>query len=132
MIFEKTLMTLAAAAAIAAAAAVAVVSAAFAIYAVLVPLVSAAGAAAIVAAVAALIVAIAGMLAARKVEGRHHNSQQPPQQGFDMTSRVIEIVRDKPLMSIGIGLAAGIFALKNPTLTASLAKAFLDPKPPQR
>lgn len=133
MIFEKTLMTLAAAAAIAAAAAVAVVSAAFAIYAVLVPLVSAAGAAAIVAAVAALIVAIAGMLAARKVEGRHHNQgQQAPQQGFDMTSRVIEIVRDKPLMSIGIGLAAGIFALKNPTLTASLAKAFLDPKPPQR
>ena len=132
MIFEKTLMTLAAAAAIAAAAAVAVVSAAFAIYAVLAPLVTAAGAAAIVAAVAALIVAIAGMLAARKVESRHQNSQQSPQQGFDMTSRVIEIVRDKPLMSIGIGLAAGIFALKNPTLTASLAKAFLDPKPPQR
>lgn len=131
MIFEKTLMTLAAAAAIAAAAAVAVVSAAFAIYAVLVPLVTAAGAAAIVSAVAALIVAIAGMVAARKVEGRHSH-QQPPQQGFDMTSKVVEIVRDKPLMSIGIGLAAGIFALKNPTLTASLAKAFLDPKPPQR
>ena len=133
MIFEKTLMTLAAAAAIAAAAAVAVVSAAFALYAVLVPLVTAAGAAAIVAAVAALIVAIAGLLAARKVEGRHHSqAQQAPQQGFDMTSRVIEIVRDKPLMSIGIGLAAGIFALKNPGLTASLAKAFLDPKPPHR
>lgn len=132
MIFEKTLMTLAAAAAIAAAAAVAVVSAAFAIYAVLVPLVTAAGAAAIVAAVAALIVAIAGMIAARKVDSRHHNSQQAPPQGFDMTSRVVEIVRDRPLMSIGIGLAAGIFALKNPGLTASLAKAFLDPKPPQR
>jgi len=133
VIFEKTLMTLAAAAAIAAAAAVAVVSAAFAIYAVLVPLVTAAGAAAIVSAVAALIVAIAGMIAARKVEGRHHHhGQQPPQQGFDMTAKVVEIVRDKPLMSIGIGLAAGIFALKNPTLTASLAKAFLDPKPPQR
>lgn len=133
MIFEKTLMTLAAAAAIAAAAAVAVVSAAFAIYAVLVPLVTAAGAAAIVSAVAALIVAVAGMIAARKVEGRHHHhGQQAPQQGFDMTSKVVEIVRDKPLMSIGIGLAAGIFALKNPTLTASLAKAFLDPKPPQR
>lgn len=133
MIFEKTLMTLAAAAAIAAAAAVAVVSAAFAVYAVLVPLVTAAGAAAIVSAMAALIVAVAGMIAARKVEGRHHhNSQQAPQQGFDMTAKVVEIVRDKPLMSIGIGLAAGIFALKNPTLTASLAKAFLDPKPPQR
>jgi membrane protein implicated in regulation of membrane protease activity len=131
VIFEKTLMTLAAAAAIAAAAAVAVVSAAFALYAVLVPLVTAAGAAAVVAAVAALIVAVAGMVAARKVDSRHHH-QQAPQQGFDMTAKVVEIVRDKPLMSIGIGLAAGIFALKNPTLTASLAKAFLDPKPPQR
>jgi len=132
VIFEKTLMTLAAAAAIAAAAAVAVVSAAFALYAVLVPLVTAAGAAALVAAVAALIVAIAGMIAARKVEGRHHHNPQAPQQGFDMTSKVIEIVREKPLMSIGIGLAAGIFALKNPSMTASLARAFLDPKPPQR
>lgn len=133
MIFEKTLMTLAAAAAIAAAAAVGVVSAAFAVYAVLVPLVTPAGAAAIVAAVAALIVAIAGMVAARKVEGhRSHHNQTPPAGGFDMTSKVVEIVRDRPLMSIGIGLAAGIFALKNPTLTASLAKAFLDPKPPQR
>ena len=132
MIFEKTLMTLAAAAAIAAAAAVAVVSAAFAIYAVLAPLVTAAGAAAIVSAVAALIVAVAGMIAARKVEGRHNHHQQVPPQGFDMTGKIVEIVRDKPLMSIGIGLAAGIFALKNPSLTASLAKAFLDPKPPQR
>ena len=134
MIFEKTLMTLAAAAAIAAAAGVAVVSAAFALYAVLLPLVSAAGAAAIVAAVAALIVAIAGMIAARKVEARHNHTPQPgpTQGGFDITGRVIEIVRDRPIMSIGIGLAAGIFALKNPTLTASLAKAFLDPKPPQR
>jgi len=132
VIFEKTLMTLAAAAAIAAAAAVSVVSAAFAIYAVLVPLVTPAGAAAIVAAVAALIVAIAGMVAARKVEGRHHHQQQAPQQGFDMTSKVVEIVRDRPILSIGVGLAAGIFALKNPTLTAAVAKAFLDPKPPQR
>ncbi|WP_297512463.1 hypothetical protein [uncultured Caulobacter sp.] len=132
MIFEKTLMTLAAAAAIAAAAAVAVVSAAFALYAVLVPLVTAAGAAAIVSAVAALIVAVAGLFAARKVEGRHNHHQPTPQQGFDVTGKVIEIVRDRPLMSIGLGLAAGIFALKNPSLTATVAKAFLDPKPPQR
>ena len=132
MIFEKTLMTLAAAAAIAAAAAVGVVSAAFAVYAVLVPLVSPAGAAAIVAAVAALIVAVAGLIAARKVEGHRHQQNAPPQAGFDMTARVVEIVRDRPIMSIGIGLAAGIFALKNPTLTAAVAKAFLDPKPPQR
>ena len=130
--FEKTLMTLAAAAAIAAAAAVSVVSAAFAVYAILLPLVGAAGASAIVAAVAALIVAIAGMIAARKAESRRMSNQEIPQGGFDLTGKVVDIVRERPLMSLGIGLAAGIIALKNPTLTASLAKAFLDPKPPQR
>ena len=132
MIFEKTLMTLAAAAAIAAAAAVAVVSAAFALYAVLVPLVTPAGAAAIVSAVAALIVAFAGMLAARKVEGHRAHQQAQRQGGLDVAGKVVEIVRERPLMSIGLGLAAGVFALKNPGLTATLAKAFLDPKPPQR
>jgi len=125
-------MTLAAAAAIAAAAAVSVVSAAFALYAVLLPLVGAAGASAVVAAVAALIVAIAGMIAARKAENRRMGHQEVPQGGFDITGKVVEIVRERPIMSLGIGLAAGIIALKNPTLTASLAKAFLDPKPPQR
>lgn len=131
--FEKTLMTLAAAAAIAAAAAVSVVSAAFALYAVLVPLVSPAGAAAIVAAVAALIVAIAGMIAARKVENRRVASHEAtPTAGFDLTGKIVEIVRERPIMSIGLGLAAGIFALKNPSLTATVAKAFLDPKPPER
>lgn len=131
--FEKTLMTLAAAAAIAAAAAVSVVSAAFALYALLVPLVTPAGAAAIVAAVAALIVAIAGMIAARKVESHRSASQEaPPPAGFDLTGKIVDIVRERPIMSIGLGLAAGIFALKNPSLTATVAKAFLDPKPPQR
>lgn len=130
--FEKTLMTLAAAAAIAAAAAVSVVSAAFAVYAILLPIVGPAGASAIVAAVAALIVAIAGMVAARKAEGRRTSHEDIPPAGFDLTGRVVDIVRERPLMSLGIGLAAGIIALKNPSLTASLAKAFLDPKPPQR
>ncbi len=131
MISEKTLMTLGGAAAAPAAGAVGVVSAAFAVYAVLVPLVSAAGAAAIVAGIAALIVAIAGMIAARKVEGhRAHSQAPPPVGGFDITGRIVDIVREKPMMSIGIGLAAGIFALKNPTLTATVAKAFLDPRPP--
>lgn len=131
--FEKTLMTLAAAAAIAAAAAVSVVSAAFALYAVLVPVVSPAGASAIVAAVAALIVAIAGMIAARKVEGHRSAGHEPqPPAGFDLTGKIVDIVRERPIMSIGLGLAAGIFALKNPSLTATVAKAFLDPKPPQR
>ena len=86
---------------------------------------------AIVAAVAALIVA--GMIAARKVEGHRSAGHEPqPPAGFDLTGKIVDIVRERPIMSIGLGLAAGIFALKNPSLTATVAKAFLDPKPPQR
>jgi hypothetical protein len=133
VIFEKTLMTLAAAAAIAAPAAVGVFSAAFALHAVLQPMIGAAGAAAVVAAVAALIVAIAGLLAARKAEGRHaHRPTQGAPQDFDFTSRIVDIVKDRPLLSIGAALAAGVFALKNPTLTAAVAKAFMETRQPPR
>lgn len=130
MIFEKTLMTLAAAAAIAAAAAVGVFAAAFALYAVVETWLGPAGAAAVVAAVAALIVAIAGLIAARKAEQR-----QPPRAGaapepFSFAEKVVDIVKDRPLLSIGAGLAAGIFALKNPTLTAAVFKAFMEPRQP--
>jgi len=127
-------MTLAAAAAIAAAAAVGVFAAAFALHAVLQPLIGAAGAAAVVAAVAALIVAIAGMLAARKAEGRHAHRPAPgaPQDSFGFAERIVDIVKDRPLLSIGAALAAGVFALKNPTLTAAVAKAFMETRQPPR
>lgn len=132
MIFEKTLMTLAAAAAIAAAAAVGVFAAAFALYAVVELYIGSAGAAAVVAAVAALIVAIAGVLAARKVEHRQAPRHGPAQDSFGLAEKMIEIVKDRPMLSIGAALAAGVFALKNPILTAAVAKAFMDTRPPSR
>ena len=127
-------MTLAAVAAIAAAAAVGVFSAAFALHAVLQPVIGAAGAAAVVAAVAALIVAIAGLLAARKAEGRHapRAGHGAPQDSFGFAERIVDIVKDRPLLSIGAALAAGVFALKNPTLTAAVAKAFMETRQPPR
>lgn len=134
MIFEKTLMTLAAAAAIAAAAAVGVFAAAFALYAVVQTYLGSAGAAAVVAAVAALIVAIAGLVAARKVDHRPSPRQgaAAPQDSFGFAEKVVEIVKDRPLLSIGAALAAGVFALKNPTLTAAVAKAFMETRQPPR
>jgi len=136
VIFEKTLMTLAAAAAIAAAAAVAVVAAAFALYALAIPYVGAAGAAAIVAAVAAVIVGIAALMAARKVEGRGHahgHGQDTPHDAIGIAQRVFELAKERPILSIGAALAAGVFALRNPVHLATVAKAFLDTKrPPQR
>lgn len=128
MIFEKTLTTLAAAAAIAAAAAVSVVAAAFALYAVLQPHLGAAGGAAVVAAVAAVI---AGLLAARKVEEKAHPAAAPD--AFFFAEKALEMVKERPILTVGAGLAAGIIAFRNPALAAIVAKALLDSgKPPPR
>jgi hypothetical protein len=133
VIFGKTLTTLAAAAAIAAAAAVSVFAAAFALFAVLQPHLGAAGAAAVVAAVAALIVGIAGLLAAAKVEDKTHHHPPAGPDGFFFAEKAIEMVKERPILTIGAGLAAGIIAFRNPALAAIVAKALMDSgKPPPR
>ncbi|MBO9558839.1 MAG: hypothetical protein J7515_09660 [Caulobacter sp.] len=133
MIFGKTLTTLAAAAAIAAAAAVSVVSAAFALFAVLAPHLGSAGAAAVVAAVAAAIVGIAGLVAALKAEDRVHHHQTAGPDGFAFAEKAIEMVKERPILTVSAGLAAGIIAFRNPALAAVVAKALLDSqKPPPR
>jgi hypothetical protein len=105
-----------------------VVAAAFALFAVLQPHLGAAGAAAVVAAVAAVIVGIAGLLAARKAE------EKPPAapDGFAFAERAIEMVKGRPILTIGAGLAAGIIALRNPALAAIVAKALFDSQKPPR
>lgn len=130
--FEKTLMTLAAAAAIAAAAAVAVVALAFAFYQVMLQWVGPAGASASVAAVAALFVGIAGLLAANKAHGGHHGGHAGPVE-HTLVEKIIDIVRDRPMLSAGAALAAGIFALRNPAFLSALVKGFMDTQqPPKR
>jgi hypothetical protein len=132
LIFEKTLMTLAAAAAIAAAAGVAVVAAAFALFALLTPHLGAAGAAALVAACAALLVALAGLVAAAKAKSRRGQAQSDFADSGDMhglLARVMEMAKQRPLIAAAAAMAAGVFALRNPALIAVVIKAFLDPKP---
>jgi hypothetical protein len=116
VIFEKTLTTLAAA---------------FALFAVLQPHVGPAGAAAVVAAVAAVIVGIAGLLAARKVEEKARPAPAPDALFF--AEKALEMVKARPILTVGAGLAAGLIALRNPALAAIVAKALLDSgKPPPR
>jgi hypothetical protein len=132
VIFGKTLTTLAAAAAIAAAAAVSVVSAAFALYAVLAPHLGPAGSAAVVAAVAAAIVGVAGLIAAFKVEEKAQPLAGPDPLFF--AEKAIEMVKERPILTVGAGLAAGVIAFRNPALVAIVAKALLDtlkPPPPR-
>ena len=135
MIFEKTLRTRAAAAAIAAAAGVAVVAAAFALYALVVPSIGAAGAAALVAGCAALLVLLAGLIAAAKARGHATQQQAFAADTGDMhgvIAKVMEIVKQRPLMATGAALAAGVFAMRNPALLAILVKTLLDPRPPPK
>ncbi|WP_245863789.1 hypothetical protein [Caulobacter mirabilis] len=131
---ERTLMALAAAAAIAAAAAVGVFSAFFALYALVEPHLGSAWAAAIVSVTAAAVVGLAGLLAARKVEGdrrAHAAAAATPDQG--LVDAVLKIVRDRPILSAGAAVAAGIYALRNPTLVAAVVRAFVDkPSTPPR
>jgi len=138
LIVEKTLAALAAAAAIAAAAAVAVVAAAFAIYQVLLPHLGAAGSAAALAAIFALFALIGGLLATRKAEGKNRYSDRDDHAaGGDagLIAKVFEIAKDKPLLAAGVGIAAGVFALRNPAILTAVISAFMagtQTPPPKR
>jgi len=130
---ERTLMALAAGAAIAAAAAavVGVFSFFFAVFAAIEPIVGTAWAAAIIAASSALVVLLAGVIAARKAEGeRKATATAPPDAG--LVDTVMQIIRDRPLLSAGAAVAAGIYALRNPQLAAAVFRAFMDRPPNDR
>ena len=130
---ERTLMALAAAAAIAAAAAVGVFAAFFALYALVEPHLGPPGAAAVVSAAAAILVALAGMIAARKVEGDRRDTTTATTPDAGLVDTVLTLVRERPLLASGAAVAAGIYALRNPQLIAAVLRAFMDkPSPPKR
>ena len=125
MIVERTFLAIAAASAVAAATATAVVAAAFALFWLLESSLGPAGAAATVSAVALLLMGVAALVAAWWA--KTYRERHPPEPS--LVERVADIVREKPLVSAGAALAAGLMALKNPQLAATLAAAFLTPKP---
>ncbi|MCI3179617.1 hypothetical protein C5708_05060 [Caulobacter sp. CCUG 60055] len=131
MIVERTLMALAAAAAVAAAAAISVAAAAFALYALLQGPLSSAGAAAVVAAVFALVVAVAGFFAARKTEGRDRHAPKHAD-AAGLIDLAMNLVRDKPVVSAGAAIAAGLIALRNPQLVGVVLRAFMDGRSPPK
>lgn len=124
---ERTLMALAAGAAVAAAAAVGVFSAFFALFAFIEPMVGTASAAAIISGASALVVAIAGLVAARRAEGDRKAAAAAPD--ASLIEVIMGVVRDRPLLAAGAAVAAGIYALRNPQLVAAVVRAFMD-KPP--
>jgi hypothetical protein len=120
MVFRKFVGLIAAFAAIAAAAAICMVALAFAIYAGLRDIIGPAWAAA---AVAGIVAFIALKAQPKPVRGDSQN----------LTAKLIELARERPLVALAAVAAAATVMLKNPRiLTAIIAAAFATrPSPPK-
>jgi hypothetical protein len=127
VIFQRLLMGMVAIAAIATSAAVAVAAAAFALFALVQPALGDAGAAAVVMGVAALVVVIGGLLA---IPRRRRRSKADGPAG--VAEDLMELVRDKPVASAGVALAAGIMAMRNPRVIGEVARAFFQARRERR
>jgi len=112
LIFSRLLWTVAAIAAIAAAAVTVIVALAFALYATVRDLIGPAWAAAAVAGAAALIALILAFFLTRKAR------PPKPVQGDDqnLTSKLIDLARERPLVAAGAVAAAAAVVIKNPRI----------------
>lgn len=119
MILKKAISIATAVAALAAAAAVCVVALAFALYAGLKPAIGPAWASAAVAGAAALMMLLGALLLTR----RAHTPKK--EEDRDISSKVFDLARDKPIVALAAVAAAGLVALKNPKITAALVGAFM-------
>ena len=118
---KKVLLSIVAVFAMGAAAATVVVAAAFALYAWLETMLGRPGAAAVVALVFALLAALIGLCVGMAAKGKRRRPPPEP----SITDRLGDILRDKPILAAGGALAAGLIALKNPQVVASIISAVL-------
>jgi hypothetical protein len=120
LILKRVLSAAAAISVIAAAAGVAVVAAAFALYALLRESLTPAGSAAVVAGLAALLAALVGAILLLIAK-----PPKPLHQEESLTSRAIDLARQKPLIAAGVALVAGLIAVRNPKILTAAVTAFL-------
>jgi membrane protease YdiL (CAAX protease family) len=118
LIFKKAVTLLAAFAAIAAAAAVCVVALAFALYAVVRDYIGPAGGAAAVAGAAALLALILAYVATRKAKPKPLKAEDQ-----SMTTRLIELARERPLVAAGAAVAAAVVLARNPKILTTVLSA---------
>lgn len=128
MIFRKFVGLIAAFAAIAAAAAVCIVALAFALYAGLRDVIGPAWASAGVAGAVALIALIIAFAVTRKARPKPVKGDSQ-----NLTAKLVELARERPLVAAGAVAAAAAVAIKNPRiLTAIIAAAFANRPAPKR
>jgi Na+/melibiose symporter-like transporter len=125
VIFRRLISMIAAIAAIAAAAIVCVIALSFALYAALRDPIGPAWAAAAVAGAFALLAVILAFFLTRKAKPKPVKGDQQ-----NLTARLIELARERPLVAAGAMAAAVAVVVRNPRiLTAIATAAFASRKP---
>jgi Na+/melibiose symporter-like transporter len=125
VIFRKFVGLLAAFAAIAAAAAVCVVALAFALYAALREAIGPAWAAAGVAGAVALIALILAFVVTRKARPKPAKGDTQ-----NLTAKLIDLARERPLVALGVVGAAAAVVLKNPRILGAVIAGVFASRPP--
>lgn len=118
MIFKKLISMVAAIAAIAAAAVVCVVALAFTLYAVVRDLIGPAWGAAAVAIAAAIIALVLAFLLTRKAKPKRPKADEQ-----NLTGRLVELARERPLVAAGAMAAAVAVIIRNPRILTAVASA---------
>jgi membrane protease YdiL (CAAX protease family) len=120
VIFRRLISMIAAIAAIAAAAIVCVIALSFALYAALRDPIGPAWAAAAVAGAFALVALILAFLLTRKAKPKPVKGDEQ-----NLTSRLIELARERPLVAAGAMAAAVAVVIRNPRILTAVASAAL-------
>jgi hypothetical protein len=128
LIFSRLLRLIAAVAAIAAAASVCVVALSYALYAAVRDLVGPAWAGAIVAGAAALVVLLLAWVLTRKAKP----AQPVKGDTQNLTGRLIDLARERPLVALGAVAAAATVVVRNPRILSAVVAAAFASRPPSR
>ena len=132
-ILPRVLAGAAAAGAACAAAGVVTVAVAFAIYAFAKTYVGAAGGSAITALVFAVVLGIGLVVATSKAgPGKPRKPKHLEREPANLMDRVMETARERPFVAAAGAVAAGLLALRNPTLVATVLGLINPPPRPRR
>lgn len=99
----------------------AVAAAAFALYAGLATALPPAAAAAVTALAFAILAGLVALFFEYRTGGTRRTREEPP----SLIERLTGVARERPLLTAGGAIAAGLIALKNPQVVASIVSAVL-------
>jgi uncharacterized membrane protein HdeD (DUF308 family) len=126
LIIKRGMALAAAIAALMTAVACGLIALCFAVYALLRDPLTPAGASAAIVGLCAVVAGIAAFVAYSAVKlprGQKSSRRAPPP---TLAEQAMEVVRERPLVTAGVALAAGLAAFANPALVTAVLRAFTD------